>query len=133
MELIEKKEIVEKIKTLIDVDLDITMQDINEAIDSCSTWNIDVEQSECDEKLISPCDKFNAYEMEDFKYYASQAMIKFGGSFSQGIGYALQSATPQNARLLARIFWEDIKQNYELYMKMPIENVFDKQGRDNNE
>ncbi len=56
-------------------------------------------------------------DMEDFKVDASQGMIRFGGSFTQYLGYALAHADGINTSKIIRAFRPMCEQFREMHLK----------------
>jgi len=56
-------------------------------------------------------------EMEAFKVEASQGMIRFGGSFTQYLGYALAHADGINTSKIIRAFRPMCEQFREMHLK----------------
>lgn len=69
-------------------------------------------------KIMANLSGFNNWEdMYDFRHFAAEGMIKFGGSFTHSLGHALARADAKNSAILMRAFKEDCAHHAELYKK----------------
>jgi hypothetical protein len=56
-------------------------------------------------------------EIEQFRHFACEGMIKFGGSFTQGLGHALACADMVNMTKILRYWKVDCKKHADLYLR----------------
>lgn len=80
-------------------------------------------------ELLASILNFPSYEaMEKFKINASLGMLKFGGSFLQGLGNALAHADSMNTAKIIRSFFSECKEHANLYIKWLANRGQDENG-----